>query len=216
MFWRTEIHRGISWNDLEARQAEILRNLGRGEAVLLFSEPQPTFTCGRTGKPTDLLWSDEQLRKRGVTVAKVSRGGKWTYHGPGQVVLYPLIHLADLSLPSKGSRVFVDTFRRSILSALHGLGVGGYCGDEPYGIYVCDKKVVSFGLHFQNGIASHGAALYLKNQSKYFSGINPCGAPQVPLTSLENLGHFLTWGDTVSQLAEHVKNGFQLLAKPLI
>jgi lipoyl(octanoyl) transferase len=220
MQWTIECHRQIEWSSLEERQDELVQKIRPGEAFLLFSEPQPTFTCGRSGLPHDLFWQEDELKKRGIQTAKVSRGGKWTFHGPGQVLLYPIVRLEDLGLSSKGSRVFVDTFRDCFLSFLNRAGVPAGVPTSgqnlPYGIYVKEKKVASFGLDFRGGVSTHGCALYLKKQGAFFSGINPCGSRETPISSLEELGYFLSWEDSVSQLISHVKKSFNLKEKPLL
>jgi lipoyl(octanoyl) transferase len=215
MNWDLRILRDISWTDLENEQAKAVSEVSSGSqtGVLLFSEPRSTFTCGRSGTPSDLLWSKDELEKRGIETAQVSRGGKWTYHGPGQLLLYPIVSLKSLGLHSKAAREFVETLRKAFLIALRQLGAEAEAVEEPYGIAHQGRKLVSFGIDLHSGIVSHGVALYLRDQRSPFQGIHPCGQPSsLPTslpTSLEEMGFRVTFEDMVSQLLDPIKKGFK-------
>lgn len=212
MLWQTRMERGIAYQELEKLQEaltqEVLEN--PENAFLLFSEPTPTYTCGRSGEETDLLWDATDREKRAIATAYVARGGKWTYHGPGQMLIYPIVHLPTLGYSTKEVQRFMDDFRVSILGYLHSLGLPVEAGENPFGIYSRGSKLVSFGFRFKRGIANHGLALYIAPQQIAFGGIHPCGVAGQVLTSLDELGAKITWTDVASALEERIKKGFTL------
>jgi lipoate-protein ligase B len=213
MKWEVIIRRNIAWDDLESEQNSLIEKVKSNPKVayLLFSEPSPTFTFGRNSKSEELLWSNDLIRSHRVQISPVSRGGKWTYHGPGQILLYPILHLPTLGYSSKSVRAFLEDFRTGVREALEELGVHNLSLQEPFGIYLNEKKLVSFGLAFQRGISSHGMALYFEDQSFYFSGITPCGVSGGLSTNLiDNLSQETTWDSVTKLLAHSVKNRFSL------
>lgn len=205
------IYRKIPWNELEAIQSDLVKKASQNskEKFLLFSEPLPTFTFGRNALKEDLLWSDSQIQKQGITVAPVTRGGKWTYHGPGQVLIYPIGSLHSWGFSSKSAKAFVDRFRSSIADSLNSWGLRPESKEDPYGLYFDQKKIASFGMSFVRGISSHGAALYLTPQNE-FSGITPCGVQGMQFTSLNDFLPQLDWITAANQVLLSFKKGFKL------
>lgn len=205
----TLTRRGIPWTELEALQAELVARVTRDprEAFLLISEPTPTFTYGLSGNPAELLWPEPQ--RRGVQVHPVSRGGRWTYHGPGQVVIYPIGFLPKLGYPKRAARRFLNDLASSVLLFLTQHEITGEVRDTPFGVYLGDAKIASFGVSLRNGVSSHGLAFYLKPQTEYFHGIVPCGMAQPRITSLEEAGISLPWETAASELTDYIKRGFQ-------
>lgn len=216
MQWSEHIAREIKWNDLELLQRSLVNNVSSNDNMgghLLFSEPTPTYTAGKSATESDFFITNEYLCALGAEKYPVSRGGKWTFHGPGQLLLYPIVQLKAFGLSSKESKVFVDTLKEATLEFLHELNIPALFHEEPYGIYVGNKKLVSFGLDFKQGVAKHGLALYLTPQQKWFSYITPCGTPGQLFTSLEEEGVYLNWSDAASQLASNVKLHFARLVE---
>lgn len=206
------IYRNIPWAKLETTQQELIKTLQHfpQKRYLLFSEPLPTFTFGRNSKETDLLWNPSQLNEKGISVASVSRGGKWTYHGPGQILIYPIGTLTAWGFSSKGAKPFVEQLRSCIAEALQKLGLTTHSKDDPYGLFVNDYKITSFGMSFENGISSHGAALYVTPQ-KEFAGIVPCGFQSTPFTCLTDHLPEVSWLDAATEVLHSVKKGFKLI-----
>lgn len=205
----TLIRRGISWPELEELQTDLVQQVTRDprKQFLLISEPTPTFTHGPSSQAKDLLWTD--TAQRGVGVYPVTRGGKWTYHGPGQVVIYPIASLPALGYGKRAVRQFVGDFAAGILAFLKSKGLEAQIQDNPYGLYLNGAKLASFGLSFRNGISSHGVALYLQSQAAYFEGIVPCGVACPALTSLAESRVLIDWETAALELADYVKRGFQ-------
>jgi lipoyl(octanoyl) transferase len=171
-----------------------LRRAGRVGNVLLLLEHPPVLTLGRHANRANVLASDELLASRGVTLHQISRGGDVTYHGPGQLVGYPIFDLRSLERPSGGRMGPVD-FVRLMEEALVGLcgvygvragRIAGLTGvwvgaeDEPRA-----RKIGAIGIHVSRGITSHGFAFNVTTELRDFQLINPCGITDKPVTSLE-------------------------------
>jgi lipoyl(octanoyl) transferase len=201
----------VSYDEALRLQAELvdLRYEGRIENVLLLLEHPPVLTLGRNANRSNVLASDEMLAARGVTLHEINRGGDVTYHGPGQLVGYPIFDLRSLRNPSSGARLGPVDFVRLIEEALirvcgvYGVPAGRICGLT--GVWVaagssppnCSKdlqsagpageaKIGAIGIHVSRGITSHGFAFNLTTDLRDFSLINPCGITNRPVTSLEN------------------------------
>ena len=188
-------------------QAEIaaLRLARRVDNVLLLLEHPPVLTLGRNAKRENVLASDEMLAKRSVTLHEINRGGDVTYHGPGQLVGYPIFDLRSLH-NAKGGRLGPVDFVRMMEEALIRLcGVYGvragriagltgvWCPAGPADSKVLDagsgkgkeRKIGAIGIHVARGITSHGFAFNVRTDLRDFQLINPCGITDKPVTSLE-------------------------------
>jgi len=212
LLWEVVIRRRIAWADLESIQEKLKSQVLEDpqKAYFLISEPLPTFTYGKQAEPSDLLWDSNTLATNKVSVAPVSRGGKWTYHGPGQILCYPIAHLGALGFPPKSAALFAETLRAAVQKACAAMGVSAHPLEEPFGLYVNQKKLASFGMSFQGGISTHGVAVYLSPQEPYFSGIHPCGQKHSQFTSLQDSVPFLSWGDSAATLVSFLEKGFKI------
>lgn len=212
MIWETRTERQTDYLKLEELQNSLTSMVAQNpeRAFLLFSEPTPTYTCGRSGTADDLVWNEAEIIESNIQTVHVTRGGKWTYHGPGQLLVYPIVHLPTLGYSTKAVQRFMDDFRAATLQYLKSLGLAVEAGENPFGIYNGKRKLASFGFRFKRGVANHGMALYIAPQHNQFQGINPCGVPEQTLTSLDELGAKITWGDVASHLSEFIKKGFTL------
>lgn len=202
----------IDWPTLETLQCDLIRKVEEDPSLffLLVSEPLSTFTFGRNASADDLLWSQDQLLKNGVEVAPVSRGGKWTYHGPGQILIYPIVNLNSIGFSSKEARRFVETLRQSVKDCFDLWRLPARCEDDPFGLFIKEKKLVSFGLSFEKGISSHGLSVCFSPQQFFFSGIRPCGHSETQFTSLTDYLPDLTWHDAATALTNSIKKGFKI------
>ncbi|HEY2469084.1 MAG TPA: lipoyl(octanoyl) transferase LipB [Terracidiphilus sp.] len=180
-------------------QAEVaaLRLEGCVENVLLLLEHPPVLTLGRNARRENVLASDEVLAKRGVTLHEINRGGDVTYHGPGQLVGYPIFDLRSLH-NARGSRLGPVDFVRMMEEALIRLcGVYGvragriagltgvWCGLPEMPAAGKERKIGAIGIHVSRGITSHGFAFNVTTDLRDFQLINPCGITDKPVTSLE-------------------------------
>jgi lipoyl(octanoyl) transferase len=186
-------------------QAEIagLRYDGRVDNVLLLLEHPPVLTLGRNADRSNILASDAMLAQRGVTIHEINRGGDVTYHGPGQLVGYPIFDLRSLHNPVGGRLGPVDFVRRMEealirLCAVYGVRAGRlagltgvWCGlAEPQISSEAlppakERKIGAIGIHVARGITSHGFAFNVSTNLRDFQLINPCGITDKPVTSLE-------------------------------
>lgn len=205
------IHREIAWNDLEVIHQDLVAHVARNSETgfLLVSEPLPTFTQGRATKQDGLVWSAERINAERATLGVASRGGQWTFHGPGQVVLYPILPLQKLGYHRHAIYHFMQDLRSFVKQALLAIPVLSQEQEHPFGLYVEGRKLVSFGVAIQKGVSSNGLALYQRSQAHYFSGIHPCGVQNGRVTSLEELGQPLSWNDVAQSLCSHIELGFK-------
>jgi len=187
----------VEYADALRLQEELveLRRAGRVENTLLLLEHPPVLTLGRHANRANVLASDELLAARGVTLHQISRGGDVTYHGPGQLVGYPIFDLRSLETESGGRMGPVD-FVRGMEEALIGLcGVYGVKAGRIAGLTGVwvgaegdsgpARKIGAIGIHVSRGIVSHGFAFNVRTDLKDFLLINPCGITDKPVTSLE-------------------------------
>ena len=164
--------------------------LGGGEDRLLLVEHSPVITLGRRpGVVKNLVASAEQLAQMGVEVVETDRGGDITFHGPGQVVAYPIIRLANHQLTVGG---YVHTLEDIVIATLSQLGFTGATKDAAaVGVWIPDgetlAKVCAIGVRIRKGISMHGIALNVETDLRYFELIIPCGLAGRPVTSLKKL-----------------------------
>lgn len=156
----------VGYNDslsLQRRLVEMVKNGEMGD-VLLFLDHPPVFTVGRGKRPENYA---------GIEVTETERGGDVTYHGPGQLVVYPIIDLNRNGID--GARKFVHLIEHVIIASIGKLGYEGKVGDEP-GIWVGGRKVASIGLAIRDRVSFHGLAINIgKEVLDGFNKINPCG-----------------------------------------
>jgi lipoate-protein ligase B len=149
--------------------------------ILLLVQHEPTYTLGRSTKESSLPIDREQLRLRGATVVEVERGGDVTWHGPGQLVGYPIINLSE---HREDLHWYLRTLERALISALVELGVSGNVEAGKTGVWVEDRKIASIGIHVKQWVTLHGFALNVAPDLSWFDSIVPCGLPGVTMTSL--------------------------------
>jgi lipoyl(octanoyl) transferase len=181
----------IGYEEALRLQEELVefRRDGRIGNVLLLLEHPPVLTLGRNANRANVLAPDELLASRGVTLHQISRGGDVTYHGPGQLVGYPIFDLRSLERPGGGRMGPVD-FIRLMEEAL--IGVCGVYGvragrvDGLTGVWIGGtRKIGAIGIHVSRSITSHGFAFNVTTELRDFQLINPCGITDKSVTSLE-------------------------------
>ena len=160
---------------VEARQADAIPDV-----VLLLEHPH-TYTLGRRGDESEVLASPEHLLKLGATVVEVDRGGLATYHGPGQLVGYPIL---DLRPRGREVHSYLRNLEQALINTLRECGIPAQRVAQKTGVWVDDRKIASIGVRFSRWISSHGFALNVTTDLSYFSHIVPCGMPAVTMTSV--------------------------------
>ncbi|MBZ9537695.1 lipoyl(octanoyl) transferase LipB [Modicisalibacter tunisiensis] len=157
-------------------------------------EHDPVFTQGQAGKPEHLLMPGD------IPVVATDRGGQVTYHGPGQVVLYPLL---DVRRAGLGVRDLVTALENAVVALLAGYGVTAKARPDAPGVYVGEAKIASLGLRIRRGCSFHGVALNVDGDLSPFLRINPCGYAGMAMTRLADLVDDCPDVDTVAgRLAE--------------
>jgi lipoyl(octanoyl) transferase len=149
--------------------------------TLLLLEHPPVYTRGRRSSADELTLGEDFYRARGIDVVDTDRGGRITYHGPGQLVGYPIMRVADI-----GSHL--RTMEGAIVAALaeEGIAARSRCAEGPdyTGVWVGPRKIASIGVHVSRGIATHGFAVNATNDLDPFSWVVACGLPDVAMTSI--------------------------------
>jgi lipoate-protein ligase B len=166
-------------------QAELVRELraGEGQDTLLLVEHPHVFTMGKAASADHLLWDGAERARRKVEVIWSDRGGEATYHGPGQLVGYPVLDLQHLGLTIPE---YLHLLERSLISYLGELGIAAEPGKPGLtGVWRDGKKLAAIGIKLNRSVVSHGFALNLTTDLGYFDGIVPCGHADLRPTSVE-------------------------------
>ncbi len=176
---------------------------GRGEEQLLLLEHEAVFTLGRNADATDVVAGEAWLLRHGVEVQESNRGGQVTYHGPGQLVGYPII---DLKPDRRDVRRYVRDLQEVLLRTLadHGIGARRREGQDFIGVWVGERKIASIGVHLSRWVTLHGFALNVDPNLSHFAGIVPCGLSRVEMTSIRReAGRAPSLRDLAESLAVH-------------
>ena len=165
---------------LQVRLREARHEGAVGDTLLLLEHP-PVYTHGRRPDPGGLPMGEDWYRAQGFDVVKTDRGGQVTYHGPGQLVGYPIMAVTDIAR-------FVRTMERALVAALADEGIEARTrtaeGAAYTGVWVGERKVASIGLHVRRGITTHGFAVNVRNDLQPFEWVVACGLPEVRMTSV--------------------------------
>jgi lipoyl(octanoyl) transferase len=171
--------------------------------TLLLLEHSPVYTRGRRAGDGELALGEDYYRARGIEVVDTDRGGRVTYHGPGQLVGYPIMRVDDIG-------AHLRTMESAIVAALAGYGVRARSrceeGADYTGVWVADRKIASIGVHVSRGVSTHGFAVNVTTDLDPFSWIIACGLPDVAMTSLERelpSGYPIDPEDFRDRIAEH-------------
>lgn len=188
--WLSAIDYGEAW-ELQKQLVRAIDREERKESLLLLEHP-PTYTIGSDRHPEHLLYGADELARRGIALYEIDRGGDITYHGPGQLVGYPLLYLDAAGLDLHG---YLRSLEESIIKLLADYGVLGGRKPAYTGVWVGDEKIAAIGVKFNKArtrrgfVTSHGFAFNVKANVKQdgFQGIVPCGIQEFGVTSLETL-----------------------------
>ncbi len=201
--------RSCEWRDLgrmgygEAfeRQRALVDQRKRGEIPdqFLVVEHPPTITMGRNGHMENLLAREEVLERAGVAFHHTDRGGDITYHGPGQIVGYPILDLREWK---RDVGAYVRAIEQVIIDALSDFGLAGERVPGMTGVWVRGAKIAAIGVHISRWVTSHGFALNVSTDLSYFQYIVPCGLIK-PVTSMAALGVMARRQDVIERLVVH-------------
>ena len=172
--------------------------------TLLLLEHSPVYTKGRLSKPEHILLSDEELHQKGIGVYEADRGGQVTFHGPGQLVAYPVVDLREWGGPVK----YVRTLERIIVDSLADFKITAETIDGITGVWVDGAKIAAIGVKISRGVAYHGFAINVTTDLSYYSHIVPCGIADRPVTSMAKvLGEDVDMGMAQYSLAYQFGKG---------
>lgn len=163
------------------------RLAGAAPDTLLLVEHPPVITLGRRGSLADVYLSEPDLARRGVAVHRSSRGGLVTYHGPGQLVGYPIVRPRQLgrTIPE-----YVLGLERTVIAALRMIGVAAHVDPAHVGVWSSGGKIAAIGVALRHGVTLHGFAVNLQPDLGHFALINPCGIGDLGVTSAARIvGH---------------------------
>ncbi len=164
------------------------RKAGRGTDTLLFVEHPHVVTIGRNGRESNVLASPELMRSSGVTIFDSDRGGDVTYHGPGQIVAYPIMDLREWK---RDVGAFVRAIEQTLIDTLEEFGIQAFRIPKMTGVWTVgaggEAKIAAIGVHLSRWVSTHGWALNATTDLRFFGYIVPCGL-QKPVTSMEKMG----------------------------
>jgi lipoate-protein ligase B len=184
---------------------------GQATETILLCEHDPVITVGRRTRPEHLLLQPGDLSARGIQVCPATRGGQATYHGPGQLVGYPVVRLR------RGVVAHVEGMAQGVIGLLRELGIEGEWRRTLPGVWVGAAKICAFGVQVRHGISVHGLALNVSTDLQAFSAIVPCGLPGARVTSVAQLrgGTAPPLTELAPVLARFLARALQLELAPL-
>jgi len=190
---------------LELQQRLIAaRKAGTIPDHLLLLEHPHVITLGRNGRHENLLASPEIMERAGISFFPTDRGGDVTYHGPGQLVAYPILDLREWQ---RDVGAFVRAIEQTIIDTLADYGIAAGRIPKLTGVWVGDRKIAAIGVHISRWVTSHGLALNVFTDLSYFQYIVPCGLSK-PVTSMAQLGVRATLEEVSRSLAAHFGRNF--------
>ncbi len=190
------------------RQLASARRRGDGEDCLLLLEHPPVITLGRGAKREHLLRSERVFKERGIELYEIERGGDVTFHGPGQLVGYPIL---DLSRHGKDLHRYMRNLEEVLLRTVQDYGIQGERNAGKTGVWVHGEKIASIGVHVSRWISWHGFALNVNTDLSSFDLIVPCGIPGIRMTSLAKLlGQELPLDQVAESVVRHFTEVFRV------
>lgn len=176
------------------------------DGFMFLLEHFPVITNGRFGDENNYVLPINQIEKLGVEVHKSDRGGDLTYHGPGQLICYPIINLRAFNL---GVKAYINSLEQVLINLLTEFDIDSSRRDSYPGVWTNGQKIASIGVSVKNGITMHGLALNVSTDLESFSMIVPCGISDVVVTSMEKvLDEKVVMQDVVSRFLRNFCNVF--------
>ena len=197
----------MRWSEALENQRELveLRKSGAISDQLLFVEHQHVVTMGRNGHHENLLAEPELLARSGIEFFETDRGGDVTYHGPGQIVGYPILDLREWK---RDVHAYVRAIEQVIIDTLVGFGIESWREAVATGFWTNKEKIAAIGVHISRWVTSHGFALNVDTDLNYFRYIVPCGLTR-PVASMRSLGCQAERGEVVRALIQNFGRVFE-------
>ena len=176
---------GMDYLEAHELQLALVEKVHSGQEpnTMLMLEHPHVYTKGRLSKESDLLLPEEELAAKGIPVHETDRGGLVTYHGPGQLVVYPIVNLKDWGGPVK----YVRALEQVIIATAAEMGIIAHCEAGNTGVWTEQGKIAAIGVKISRGIAFHGFALNVNTDLTYYQNIIPCGIADRPVTSMASI-----------------------------
>lgn len=196
----------MSFSEAYALQRELVEARKQGQSIdqVLFVEHPHVITMGRNGHAENLLAAPEILARAGIEFHHTDRGGDVTYHGPGQVVAYPILDLREWK---RDVGAYVRGLEQVVIGTLGDFGIAGGRVSGCTGVWVGEAKICAVGVHLNRWVTSHGLALNVDTALDYFRYIIPCGLAR-PVTSMKESGVSAARGEVIARMAEHFRRVF--------
>jgi lipoyl(octanoyl) transferase len=197
----------INYEEASRRQTEAARSLAAGgDEILFLLEHDPVFTLGRNASAADILWPAERCGAMGIELHESDRGGRVTYHGPGQLVGYPIL---NLSPDRRDVKRYVTDLEDVLIRTLAGFGISASRSPLPgrvTSVWVGNDKIAAIGVHIARWITTHGFALNVTDEAlANFAGIVPCGITDGGVTSMQRVARR---SFSIEAVARHVAESF--------
>ncbi len=183
-----------------------LRKQGRIPDQLLFVEHPHVITMGRNGRAEHLLADEHLLARAGIAFHSTDRGGDVTYHGPGQIVAYPIFDLREWK---RDVAAYVRALEEAVIAALADFSINASRLEGCTGVWTGGAKICAIGVHLSRWVSSHGLALNVDTDLSYFRYIIPCGLTK-PVTSMRDLGAGAPRDKVIARLAVHFSRVFDI------
>lgn len=199
-----------AWDYQESLFKEVMERKLSGtndrQYYLLFCEHPPVFTLGKSGSASNLLINEAKLQQKGIGFYRINRGGDITFHGPGQIVGYPIVDLEALGI---GIKQYIHLLEESVIRLLSSYGIHAGRLDGATGVWIDPsiqhraRKICAIGVRASRFVTMHGFAFNVNTQLDYYSLINPCGFTDKGVTSMEKeLGRVLDFEEVKHELKE--------------
>ena len=189
---------------LQKRAFELVQS-GHLTGVILMLEHLPVVTVGQRNRLNNLLVSEEKLKQLGIQLAKTNRGGDITFHGPGQLVVYPVLNLNCLK---KDTHWYLRQLETVIINTLRVFDIQGTRKEKYTGVWVGNQKIAAIGVHVSKWITQHGLSLNLSVDKDFYKLINPCGITEYGVTSLSDCIGGFQIKDILGQIKIQFENVF--------
>ncbi len=182
------------------------RVAGKIPDLLILVEHNPVITMGKSGKQNNIRFPVDFLKEKGVEYFQIERGGDVTYHGPGQLVGYPIFNVRD---GLAGIKPFINRTEKVIIALLDDFGIESYRKEGMIGVWTEQGKICSIGVAVKRWVSYHGFALNVNTDLTYFDLIVPCGLKNVEMTSMQKiLGRTISIDGVKAKLIERFSNVF--------
>src|SRR5580692_11362449 len=198
---RVEYGAAFAWQQRLVAQ----RQAGAISDQFILLEHPHTITMGRNGRTENLLADEDMLARAGIAFHPTDRGGDVTYHGPGQTVGYPIMDLREWK---RDVGAYVRAIEQTMIDTLADFGIQGGRIPKCTGVWVGGAKIGAIGVHISRWVTSHGFALNVSTDMRYFQYIIPCGLTK-PVTSMAQLGCDASWAEVAERLAAHFGRVFE-------